>query len=535
VGNNSLPNISGAPVLSKIPLTWSASQPAAVAASGCTQLTCSITTAGPGAGTVTASCTPPTCNVGFPLIPAILTSTTACTQFTPPDCHPFIPLPVYATTAISGQVTGTTSATSVIATSMGCADNSNCTAYLYNVSTSSNLPGTPTAFPTAPNSLLFGPAGTKAYAGSGFGAQDLNPANLGTTNNAFTPLNALTARVLAVSADGNFAVLSDTVHTPNQVFVVNTTLATPTVANLSISGATAAAFSPDGLKAYIFGFDSAGNPNVFVYSTLQALQDIPLPSQTTVNSIAFAPNGNFAYLETTALGSNTASLTAYNICNNQIATDPSSTSQVIPLPSPTPLLRVLPNVHLDGTDFQGFGFPDGVHTILLDSTGLDILTATITPQPVGTITKPGLSCPQMSQFITGNLNHLPNPFVQRIELGQGTLQPLNFFVSPDGTQVYIVASNLSNILVYSFATNSVSTAIPLLGNSVTPVSADMTVDGTMIYVVGNDGLLHALSTLSLSDTAQISFPFLPNLQNPFCSLNSLTGQPCVLDFVAVRP
>jgi hypothetical protein len=59
-------------LMEKPPLTWSSTEPGAVSVPiTCTdQLTCAASTAGPGAGIVTASCTPPSCNIGFPLVPA---------------------------------------------------------------------------------------------------------------------------------------------------------------------------------------------------------------------------------------------------------------------------------------------------------------------------------------------------------------------------------------------------------------------------------------------------------------------------------
>jgi hypothetical protein len=111
---------------------------------------------------------------------------------------------------------------------------------------------------------------------------------------------------------------------------------------------------------------------------------------------------------------------------------------------------------------------------------------------------------------------------------------VNLFVSPDTSQLYIVAGNLGSILVYSFNTGSIGSGIPLAGsNNPTPVQADITVDGTLIYVIGSDGLLHEVST-TLGDLNQISFPNLPNSLNPFCSEASLQNPPCSLDFVAVK-
>ncbi len=65
MGNSSLPNTNGGVVLTKVPLTWTASQPAVVGAStGCVQ-SCTLTVSSPGSGSASASCTPPSCNAAF--------------------------------------------------------------------------------------------------------------------------------------------------------------------------------------------------------------------------------------------------------------------------------------------------------------------------------------------------------------------------------------------------------------------------------------------------------------------------------------
>ena len=124
---------------------------------------------------------------------------------------------------------------------------------------------------------------------------------------------------------------------------------------------------------------------------------------------------------------------------------------------------------------------------------------------------------------------------QRIELGQGTLNPINFFASPDATQLYIVNANSSSIVIYSFISGSVIGGIELAGG-VTPLSADMTVDGGTIAVAGSDGMLHEVSTaIGGSDLVQLSFPNLPNFFNGFCSAIPTSGIPCILNSVLVRP
>jgi outer membrane protein assembly factor BamB len=115
-----------------------------------------------------------------------------------------------------------------------------------------------------------------------------------------------------------------------------------------------------------------------------------------------------------------------------------------------------------------------------------------------------------------------------VDLQKGTFHPLSFFLSPDATQAYIVTSD-QGILVYSFNTQTTS-AIPLNGNAA-PLAADLTVDGTLLYVAGSDGFLHALNTLLALDQTDIQFLQLSDSSNNFC----FSSYPCALNLVAVKP
>jgi hypothetical protein len=187
-------------------------------------------------------------------------------------------------------------------------------------------------------------------------------------------------------------------------------------------------------------------------------------------------------------------------------------------------MKVLPALHIDGKDSFGNMIPDGVHVLILDSTGFDIVTSTISPPAAGTL------CPQGIQFVSGD----PLRTVQRIDLGQGTLKPVNFFYSADDTQLYVVSSSSSSIIVYSFINGSVIGGIELQNNA-TPLTADMSTDAGTIVIAGSDGMLHEVSTaLGGGDSVPISFPNIPNGLNPFCSFTPLAG-PCTLNVVQARP
>ncbi len=149
--------------------------------------------------------------------------------------------------------------------------------------------------------------------------------------------------------------------------------------------------------------------------------------------------------------------------------------------------------------------------LILDSTGFDIVTSRFLRQPTRNSLSAAIDIHGLQRI---------QPAVQRIELGQGTLQPVNFFYSADDTQLYVVSSSSSSIIVYSFINGSVIGGIELQNNA-TPLTADMSSDAGTIVIAGSDGMLHEVSTaLGGSDSVPISFPNIPNGLNPFCSLHS---------------
>jgi hypothetical protein len=497
-------------IVPKPPLTWISSEPAALTAgsssAGCsaTSSTCTIATAQPGVAAISASCTPPTCNIGYPLnisgVPA-----------------PYVPEPVYPVTAISGLVTGAASATSVLSTSQDCYSNIQCLVGLYNVSTSTNLPGGASPMPSPPNSLMFDLPGDRAYAGSEFGAIAISPASLGGSTNPFsylsasgTPMGLVTGKVIAVSHNGTQAIFSDTVSTPNQVYLVG---ASSSALPLNINSATAAAFSPDGLKTFILG---DGGNTLYIYSALQYLEP-PVALPTPASSIVFNSTGSFALLSG---GSSPGTLAIYNTCDSSAVAPPLSAGTI---PGPPVFLKMVPsgNVPMGNSTIptlqtQGLDFFFGV-----DSTGIDIIATTSSLAPLTTLCPPQVTLAQTPL----NATFLPT----HIDLGVGSFTPINFFLSPDATKAYIIASDSSGILVYNFDTGSPS-SIPLVNNA-TPLSADMTVDGSLIYVAGSDGLLHEVNTALSLDRMDVTFTALPDSSNSFC----YTGSNCALNMIAIRP
>ena len=586
-------------IVPKPPLTWVSSSPATISAGGTTGCAagaaCTISAAQAGAAAITASCSPPTCNIGWPLNLEGLPATSI-----------LIPEPVYPVTAISGLVTpgsasttGTgssgsgsgssgsgsgssgsgsgssgsgssgsgssgsgssgsgssgsgssssaTASTSVLVSSQDCYSDALCSVALYNVPTTTNIPGSATPVPTPPNSLMFDPAGDRAYIGSQYGALTLNPSSIGTSSSAFTSLTiprtqlgVITGRVIGVSQNGGEAVFSDTISTPNQVYIASvtsttsssssssapsstTTTTTSSNVALNINNATAATFSPDGLKVFIL---ADGGNSLYIYSPLlNLLAPIPLPAPAT--SVVFNSSGTFAILSGgIAPATYPGTFAIYNTCDDSAVT---LTAPAVPtsLPSPPLFLKMVPagnvstgNTLIPALNTTGLDFFFGI-----DDTGIDIIATNSAMPSLTTLCPQTVTLAQVAPVGTTPTYFQPI----HINIGQATFTPINFFLSPDSTLAYIVASDRSSILVYNFTTRSTSAIA--LANNASPLSASMSADGSLIYVAGTDGLLHELNTYAAFDEYQISFPPLVNSTNSFC----YTGNNCQMDLLSVKP
>jgi len=447
VGNviSTVTNVSG------IPLTWSSSQPALVTATSSGSATGS---ASGGGATIVPSCTPPTCNIGFS-----------------PS------LPIYPETAVqmilNPSATSTSSAT-VYVSSAGCGTTDNCFSTVVPVTSPSTL-GSAISLPATPNSLVFNRQGTKAYIGTNSGLLgNTGLAVLDPSANTVTQFTSTPGKVLAVSPDGTKVIVSDTTDSPNQVFVFDTGLNASTA--FTITGATAADFSPDSLKAYII----AGS-TLYVYSKLDALQTIPL--RAPVNDVSFFAEGAFAYLA----GGDPAGVMVRRTC------DTGEADAVATLATPT-FVRSL---------------PDAIHMLALAPPTVELITANAAP----------VGCtPRVSNSVTS------------FDLGQGNFTATQLIIADSGATAYILSPDLNGILAFNIGAETSST-FSLIGNPI-PLQASLTPDGTLLFVGTSDGTVHEIQTATGTDTTQIQFP-LGLCQN--VAGQQFTGITCNPDFVAVKP
>jgi hypothetical protein len=352
------------------------------------------------------------------------------------SCNAGLP-PVYSDVAVA-TVSGT-NATTVYATGTG-------TTQLIPIDSATHAAGTAIVLSAQPNSILFAPLATSAYLGSSSGFMTLNAVGNSVTQNTSFP-----GKVIAVSPDGNRALIADT----NAVYSINfaTTGSTET---LSISGATAAAFFPDSSHAYIIG-----GGNLYVYTPGSASTGV-ISIGAAAKDVGISPSGAFGFIANGV----TNSIIAKATCDNSGAG----------------------TFNTPGTPTQ-LGFtPDGAKIIAADSPGIDVLTR-------GSLAQPGCPPPLSAAVTSANF-------------GLGAFTANQMVVTTDGTKAYIV-SNLPGVMVYNVTTGATSTIA--LANGASGLSASATLDGTQLYVGGSDNNVHVVDTVAGADTVQIPVGFTPNL------------------------
>lgn len=460
-------------------LTWSssASAVAAVSTAG------GVTSPGAGGASITASCIAPTCNVNL----------------SPPQS-------IYPPTPISATYTSTTATAFnvfVASSNATCAANVNCVASLVPISGTPPVAGTAAPLPSVPNSMQFLPSGGTAFMGSQKGLMAVTAAATPPTTKS-SP--TVTGKVLAVSPDGKKVIVSDTSSPVNQVFIFDTTASTST--NLLISGATAAAFSPDSLKAFILAATVAQNvvtTTLYVYSTQSALQTIQLttgtPAPPPPMDAAFLANGMFGYASAGNLGT-------FDLATCDDPTQPLA-PQVQSVGASISSIRPLP----DGSGFVGLAVPN-----------LAFINTAINGFPLSS----GQSgCPAPFQHPPGVLTATNT--VTSVPLSGSAFTPVAFLLSSDAQKIYIVVQNSTTIIVFDVL-RRVQSALTLVGN-LNPLAAALAPDGQTLYVSGTDSKVHFVNTVSGGDVYQVGV-----LPSTLCTITTGgTQPPCLPDLLAVRP
>ncbi len=375
---------------------------------------------------------------------------------TPPSCNTGSTIPTYSN-VVMATVTGTAGAGRVYATCTSAA--APCTTPatgggtqtpLIPIDTSNDTAGTALNLPHTPNSMVFTRDGAVLFLGSANGMMVVDAV----ANAVSGTVNNMPGRVLTVSPDGNRVVVSNIAGA--SVFILDR--AANSIQVLGVSNATAAAFTPDGLRLFIVAANT-----LFVASPVFALQNVPLTA--VANDVTVLPGGSFAFLA----GGAASSITAFATCEINSSSTPVESYATTATP---PLIASL---------------PDGRRVVAANSPNLDVVT--VTPAFTG--------CPSS-----------PGGVLTSVDFGQGAFTPQQIIVLPDASRVY-VTSNLTSLLAYEVASGTPS-AIPLIGGAA-PTTGGATVNGSRVYVGGTNNAVHRIDVATATDATIINLTFTPDL------------------------
>jgi len=341
--------------------------------------------------------------------------------------------------------------------------------------------------PGTPNSIVFDRTGARAYIGTAVGLAVLDPG----ANTVSLAVPGIIARVLAVSPDGNKAVLSNAANDPStgnpiepntanqRVWVFDRSAST--ITTFVAAGAVAANFDDDGFKAYI----AANNGNVYVFSPSLTFATVNIGGSST--AVANLSSGPFEYVV------NSAGLKVLSTCNNaSVATTP---------PTNTTNLQFV----------QAVKNQDQI--VVVDTTGVDVITANVTPlSPPTNIT--AANCAPNASYS----NHF-------VDFGLGAFTARQLFVASNGSHfaVLIAAHNRILTVLPGSATEAGTAFLP--AGATEALGGGMTPDGSFLWV-GIAGT-NSVDRINLRNN-------LDDIQVPM-SFKKSDGSPAPPDLVALKP
>lgn len=499
--------------LTNPPLTWSSSNPEAASFSSATNTSGNNSIAArvnAGGTAISASCTPPTCNIGvLPGLPVY-----ASNGNLPIAGQPVGPA---AFGVLAADITPTKIPTyTAWAATTQCNNQLNCQSIAFAVGPGTNPVGASVFMSRTPNSMLFNQQGTRIYFGSDQGLMYLDvgtaSSSVSEVSSASTPCNvSLCGKVLAISPNGNRVVVSDTISNPHQVYIFSGGGAsTPTVdlvlANPAES-ATAAAFSPDEMKIFIL--TDAGT--MYVYSTVDGLTSFSVGTSAT--DVAFSADGSIAYVA----GDPANGVSGYATC------DFVGVGSVALTAAPRKIFAQ-PNIAPTTTD------PFVTQTVIaLEPPNLETFTARFAQND---LTTGQLACnPPSAGFAHGT----------SINLGQGTFSPLYMRVVDNGSAAVVVA-NLVPAVLFVDLIQQTTTPVPLANNGL-PLAASASTDGSQVYVAACDvytnndptqctsGSVHIINRQSGGDIQQVPYVNF-STNNSMCSIASAPA--CFPNMIAIK-
>ena len=407
-----------------------------------------LTAQSPGGAGLLAVCAPPTCGFG-------------------------INTPIYSN-LFGVTVSGISSNATFVyaASSFGPPSGTPSTLVPIDISKTPPAVGTAINLPGVPNSLVFDRAGAKGFIGSASGLIVLDTASKTATLATPVPIG----KVLAVSADGNRVIISNSANDPStntpidpfpseqRVWVFDQNVST--ITTFVLPGAVAATFDDDGFRAYVV----ANNGNVYVLSTVLTTVTTNIGgSSTDVTPLASGP---FVYI------ANSAGLEVIATCNNvQQAVTPPTASSTIQLVGST---------------------KNSNSIIAMDSTGLDVITAATSALTPPVAITPA-NCP-------GNVSY-SNQFM---DFGLGAITAHQLLVGSNGSHIAVLPAGINRVLaaIPGGQPGGGTSSIPLPAGATEPLSGGMTPDGDTLWIgVAGTNSVDKINLLTGADETQLPMTF----------------------------
>jgi len=425
----------------------------------------------------------------------------------PPNCGGGLTTPLYSN-LFSITVTGASGATTVYATTTFAPPTASPTPTIIPIDTSKTPPAAGTAINmpcpngacAVPNSMVFAANGSKAYLGTSQGL-----AALDTSTNVVTLLDPFVGKVLAVSPDGNTIIESNAASAPDPITgtvapiepradhqrVVIFNPGNSSLQSFVLPGAVAASFTGDGFKAFVAADCSHSNApvcpntntNAYVFSPFLSVQFFNLGntiggmSNTVANNVDVATlaSGPFAFFANVA-SPNATGLMQVSTCNNASTNPPSA------IGTNTPNIQFV----------QSFKNADVF--VAVDSTGLDIETATVTALPPSII-DPTNCAPSVTYS---------NQFA---DFGLGAFTARQLIVGTNvSSHIVVLPAGASQVLVG--IPGSGPGIIPLAAGGTEALSGSMTLDGNTLWVgVAGSNNVDRIDLLGSGDNLQIATSF----------------------------
>lgn len=382
----------------------------------------------------------------------------------PPVCGNGINQPVYSN-LFSASIFSATPPSTVFVTS-SFAPPSGTSPTLLPIDTSKATAGTAITLPGVPNSIVIGTGGSRGFLGTDAGLVSLDPAALTVT----LVDSAVLGKVLAVSASGNKAIVSNAANNPSTGMPIEPNPANQrlwvfdapsnSVQAFILPGAIAAAFDNDGFKAFI----AVNNGNVYVFSPVVSLQTLnPGGSPKDVASLAsdplvFLPNGS--------------AVNVFVACNNSQLPDLAPTS--------APQL-VQPILNSDTL-------------VIANQTGLDVETVTVTQ-----------NAPPTSVICPNNTNvSFSNNF---IDFGLGAITARQLIVGTLGVRAVVLPAGINKILVGELQ-GGPPVQITLPAGATEPLAGAIVPDINSMWVsVAGTNTVDKIDLINNADVAQIPTTF----------------------------